>query len=251
MGGGLVRLIELRSDEADFRSSDAPIAVLPLGAVEQHSRHLPVGTDALIVETIATDLERRVPDEVLLLPTIFVGASDHHLAMPGSVSVGSLAIADAAARQCLSLARSSGVTRFLLLNGHGGNQPAVRIALEAIHSAEPGLRAFGVDYWSLMFDRVDAEGIERPAAMGHADHIETSILLATRPELVRMDVATADEYRDGLPGGVFTTDGIPERTSHGGVGDARRATSADGARYLAAAVDGATELIGSLAARAS
>ncbi|MFF2493987.1 creatininase family protein [Agromyces sp. NPDC058064] len=238
-----MRLTELRSAEADFRDGMAPIAVLPLGAVEQHSGHLPLGTDAIIVDTVARRLERKLPNQVLLLPTISVGASDHHLTMSGSVSVGTSSIADAAARQCISLARSSGITQFLLLNGHGGNQPAVRLALELIHTADPSLQGFAADYWALMFDRLDAEGIERPATMGHADHIETSILRALRPELVDMSCAAEDRYDDDLPGFVFTTAGIPDRTHGGGVGDPRHATAEHGARFLDLAVEASVALV--------
>lgn len=236
-----MKLVELRSDEMDFRGQRGPIGVLPLGAVEQHSRHLPLGTDAIIAETVAAAVEARLPESVVLLPTITVGASDHHLAMPGTVSVGSFAIADAAARQCLSLAASSGIHHFLLLNGHGGNQPAVRLALETIHASNPALRAFGVDYWALMFAQLP-DSIESKA-MGHADDIETSILLAVRPELVDLDRAVSDGYRDQLPEGVFTSAGIPDRTAHGGVGDPTRATAAAGQVYLGAAVDGTVALI--------
>lgn len=236
-----MKLVELRSDEMDFRGLRGPIGLLPLGAVEQHSRHLPLGTDALIAETVATALEARLPESVVLLPTIAVGASDHHLAMPGTVSVGSLVIADAAARQCLSLAASSGIHHFLLLNGHGGNQPAVRLALETIHASDPALRAYGVDYWSLMFTQLPDSMEAR--TMGHADDIETSILLAVRPELVDLDRAVSDGYRDALPDGVFTSAGIPDRTSHGGVGDPTRATATAGQTYLRAAVDSAVALI--------
>lgn len=237
-----MKLIELRSDEADFGAA-APVALLPLGAVEQHSRHLPLGTDSLIVEAVAEGVEARMPKKVLLMPTIRVGASDHHLAMPGSVSVGSRAIADAAARHVLSLADSTGLTRFVLLNGHGGNQPAVRLAIETIHAHAPGIHVFGFDYWSAMFDRLDADSVGRPGAMGHADHIETSILLAVRPDLVRLELAVADGYADRLPAFVATSAGIPDRTAHGGVGDPRGATRAHGEQYLAAAVQGTADLI--------
>lgn len=244
-----MKLVEMRSAEMDFRTGGAPVAVLPLGAVEQHSRHLPLGTDAIIAETVAAGVEERLPDRVVLLPTIHVGASDHHLSMPGSVSVGSAAIADAASRQCLSLAESSGFRSFLLLNGHGGNQPAVRLALEAIHAANPNVQAFGVDYWALMFEGLAATATPQAGVMGHADDIETSILRAVRPDLVRMDLAVDDGYHDTLPTGVYTTAGIPDRTRHGGVGDPTRATAERGEAFLRAAVDGAIALVEHISAR--
>lgn len=219
------------------------IAVLPLGALEQHSLHLPLGTDHLIAEAVAEAVEQRMPDDILLLPTIQVGASDHHLARPGSVSIGTAATAAIAARQCLSLARSTGIRTFLLLNGHGGNQPAVRLALETIHETDADLRGFAVDYWAPMFDRLDRQGVARPEVMGHADVIETSILLALRPELVDLTLAVDDGYVDDRPGYLYSTDGIPERTQHGGVGDPRAATAELGELYFGAAVDGVVGVV--------
>ncbi|WP_127473940.1 creatininase family protein [Microbacterium sulfonylureivorans] len=239
-----MKLINSRSDQA--ASGPGMVALLPMGAVEQHSLHLPLGTDTLIVEAIAAAVERRLPTRVVLLPTLSVGASDHHLAMPGTISIGTQTAADHATHQCLSLAQSTGIRTFVLLNGHGGNQPACRLALEKLRAAAPGVRGFAVDYWGPMFDELDASGTARPAAMGHADAIETSILLATHPALVDMDRAVEDGYQDALPAYVTTTEGIPERTRHGGVGDPRRATATDGERYFGAAVEGIVTLIGTI-----
>ena len=162
-----MKLVDLRSSEADFRAARrAPLAMLPIGAVEQHSRHLPLGTDVLIAGLIAAAVEERLPKDVLLLPAIAVGASDHHLGMPGTMSVGTLNIAETISRQCRSLASSSGITRFLILNGHGGNQPAARLALELIHAAAPAVECYAVDYWALMFDEFDDTGRERPLSNG-------------------------------------------------------------------------------------
>jgi creatinine amidohydrolase len=238
-----VRLIDLRSDQCDFFGPHAPVAVLPIGAVEQHSRHLPLGTDMLIAEAVAMEVERRLPGDVLLLPTIAVGASDHHLTMPGTVSIGTRAIADAIGRQAASLHRSSGVRSFLILNGHGGNQPAARLAIEDVRSAEPHLNVYATDYWAPMFEVLDQRRIPRPEGMGHADIVETSILLEHRPDLVAVDRMQPDAYRDGLPPHVHGSAGIPERTRHGGVGDPSEASAERGRDFLDAAASGVVSLI--------
>lgn len=238
-----MRLIELRSDECDFSGAHAPVAVLPIGAVEQHSLHLPLGTDVLIAEAVAQEVERRLPDRVLLLPPIAVGASDHHLAMTGTVSIGTRVIADAIARQALSLHRSSGVRSFLILNGHGGNQPAARLAIEDARHAEPSIDLYAVDYWSPMFETLDEQRIARPDGMGHADIVETSILLAYHPHLVAAERMQPDGYHDGLPSSVHTSVGIPDRTRFGGVGDPTEASDEKGRRFLDAAATGVARLI--------
>ncbi|PDQ35051.1 MAG: hypothetical protein B5766_07960 [Candidatus Lumbricidophila eiseniae] len=238
-----MKLALLRSDQCRFGENDKPVLVIPIGAVEQHSRHLPLGTDALIVEHIARALEETHPALVLLAPTVWIGASNHHLALPGSASVGTLTITEVVTRQVLSLVASTGIDRILILNGHGGNQPAVRLALEHIHEKQPQVLGFGVDYWALMFDALDVVGIDRPPFMGHADIIETSILLAKHPELVAMERAEDDGYGDGIGLHIATTEGIPERSRHGGVGDPRGATVTRGHEFFDAAVRGAADLV--------
>jgi creatinine amidohydrolase len=238
-------LKELRSDQADFHGAAGhrPTAILPIGAVEQHSRHLPLGTDALIVEHIAARLESGLSTQVLLLPALSVGASDHHLMMSGTASVGSRSLADSVATMCLSVAASSGIDRFLIINGHGGNQPAERLALEQIRSCNEKIQGFAVDYWAAMFEELDRAQLDRPASMGHADLIETAILLGIHPHLVDMDRAEAGQYDDELSSYVSTTLGIPERSHNGGVGDPRGATAELGGVFLDAAVSGLKRLI--------
>lgn len=219
------------------------VAVLPLGAVEQHSLHLPLGTDSLISSAIAVELENRKPDAVVLFPPTWIGASDHHLAMPGSVSAGTSALVVSIARTISSFVVSSGIRRFLLLNGHGGNQPAVSAIIESVVAADRTTVCWGANYWDAMFDVLDERRVPRPTAMGHADSIETSLLLHLRPELVQMDRATADDYTDGLPGWLRASAGIPERTGHGGVGDPTSATAEAGEVLFEAALDGASRLV--------
>lgn len=219
------------------------VAVLPLGAVEQHSLHLPLGTDSLISAAIAGELENRNPDAVVLFPPTWIGASDHHLAMAGSVSTGTTALVDSITRTISSFRASSRIRKFLLLNGHGGNQPAVSAIIESIVAAQPTSVCWGANYWDAMFDVLDERAVPRPTTMGHADTIETSLLLHLRPELVHMDRATPDGYTDGLPGWLRTSAGIPERTRHGGVGDPTSATAQAGEVLFEAALDGISRLV--------
>ncbi|HHX84702.1 MAG TPA: creatininase family protein, partial [Actinomycetales bacterium] len=106
--------------------SDAgPLAVLPLGATEQHGPHLPTATDTLLAAAAARTLagERAA---AVLLPAWEYGASGEHQSFPGTVSIGT----DALAGALLELARSAGewAGRLLVVNGHGGNVEALRRA---------------------------------------------------------------------------------------------------------------------------
>lgn len=225
-------LADLTSTAA--RATSHLLAVLPIGSVEQHAGHLPVGTDAILVDRIASRVEAAMPDEVLLLPTLWYGASDHHAALPGTVSIGTPLVAQVVTRAVLGLAGSTGLSRFLVLNGHGGNEPAMRTALEAVARDAPEVRAWAASYWEALFDGAPDDG-RPPGPMGHADRHETSLVLATRPDLAVLP-GPPDHLTDGLPGWVHTARGFEQRTLGGGVGDPTGATAAEGERFLALTV---------------
>src|SRR3982750_4151190 len=63
------------------------IVVLPTGSIEQHGPHLPVSVDTDIVSAIATRVEQRFPENILLLPTLWPGLSTHHMHFPGTIDV--------------------------------------------------------------------------------------------------------------------------------------------------------------------
>ena len=64
----------------------ACVVLIPTGSLEQHGPALPLYTDSYIVTAVAQEVERRMPDKVLLTPTLWLGASEHHLDMPGTLS---------------------------------------------------------------------------------------------------------------------------------------------------------------------
>src|SRR5580698_9510590 len=94
------------------------VVVLPLGSLEQHGHHLPLLTDSMIGGEIARRAEAELGDEALFLPTLWVGASDHHRAFPGTVSVSNPIYV----RLLVDLLESligAGFRRIFLLNAHG------------------------------------------------------------------------------------------------------------------------------------
>lgn len=178
---------------ADFATRDfsRTVVILPIGATEQHGPHLPVSVDATINEAILRrTVERLGPNaDVLILPALRVGKSDEHLAFPGT-----LAISGETLRQVwLDLARSvarAGVRRLILFNSHGGQMALMDIACRDIR-IELGLLAVGCSWFRVtpvddLFSEAEIEhGI-------HGGDIETSVMLAARPE--RVDMARAEDF---------------------------------------------------------
>lgn len=159
------------------------LVIVSLGAVEQHGEHLPTGTDSLIASTLvraaATRASASLSTDIVLAPHLWIGASDHHLPFGGTLTLSPETLL-ALLNDLLASISSAGATRVVLINGHGGNSGVCHAAAAAA-SARHSLTVAHIDYWKVLPDDVSAD-IPVP---GHAGAFETSMLLATSPELVR------------------------------------------------------------------
>ena len=163
------------------------VVVVPTGAIEQHGPHLPLDTDAyLCSRVVEAAAERASPmGPVLVTPTACFGWSEHHMAFPGTMTLGPATFRQAVTEICVSLARH-GLRRQLVVNGHGGNSALLAAVVQQLGFEVP-VHAVAVDYWALAADVV-ADVRESPlGGMGHACEFETSLMLHLRPESVRGD----------------------------------------------------------------
>jgi creatinine amidohydrolase len=240
---------EMSWEEIHGADTSAWIAVLPLAAVEQHGPHLPLGVDRYIMQGYLDAALPLVPDglPVSVLPLQAVGKSDEHLAFPGTLTLAPETAIAAWTEIGESVARA-GLRKLVLVNSHGGNAAVIDIVARNLRVragmlvVTASLHRFG--YPDGLFDTAEiAHGI-------HGGDIETSLMLAFRPDLVRLDRladftpasrAMAERYRwlnaDRPFGfGWMTQDLHPS----GAAGDASRATREKGE---AAAAHGARALV--------
>ncbi|MGE3247207.1 MAG: creatininase family protein [Beijerinckiaceae bacterium] len=175
------------STSPDFSAvTDKTIAVLPVAAVEQHGPHLPLGTDAMIMEGYLARVMPLLPDDldVRFLPLQAVGTSNEHVAFPGTLSLQPDTFMRVIADLGESIARA-GCRRLVMLNSHGGNSSVLDIAARELRLRHGMLvvtaswQRFG--YPPGLFT---AEELEHGI---HGGDIETSLMLTFRPELVRRD----------------------------------------------------------------
>jgi len=214
------------------------VVVYPIGALEQHSRHLPFFTDSILVGAVADRVEAALPDEVLLLPVQWLGASTHHLGMAGTLSAENETHIKLVAEPMRCLLRH-GFKRQFVLSGHGGNKDGFHLALRQLALEFPDAKLFGANYWDVANEEI-AKIAEGPLkGIGHACEVETSLMLAVRPDLVRRaevhnDLRATHENR--VLRGVYIVPDMKAQTEHGGVGYAELATAEKGRRLLDAIV---------------
>jgi creatinine amidohydrolase len=228
---------------------DRSVVVAPIAACEQHGRHLPTFTDTLLVTAVAEGVEQRLPEQVLLLPTLWLGASAHHLRFGATLSaevdthIGLLC-------DLLTPLLDDGYRRLLVLNGHGGNTDTMHVALRRLQARYPDRQLTAGSYWDLADKELAALAEGPRKVMGHACEFETSMVLALRPDLVRRE-----EVRDDRPPdepelrGLFLAEDMKQRTRQGAVGYPERASVEKGRAFLQAAVTRAVEVIQALLRR--
>ncbi len=194
---------EMTAAEVAALDPDRAIAVLPVGAIEQHGPHLPVNVDACIAEGLLARALALVPDDlaVVALPLQPVGKSNEHIDFPGTLTLSAetlirlwTEIGDSAAR--------AGVAKLMILNAHGG-QPQVADIVARDLRVRHGMFVVVLNWYRLGLP----EGLFSADEVAHGIHageIETSMMLHLAPDLVQMEKAAdfrplskdmADDYR--------------------------------------------------------
>nr|WP_223187505.1 creatininase family protein [Streptomyces sp. CBMA29] len=167
------------------------IALLPIGSQEQHAAHLPMGTDTLLAEAVldaaAALLDQDpTPSELVRLPALPFGHSPHHL-FAAAVSL-SAATLGAVLDDVLDSLVTSGYRRIMVVNGHGGNDEIMRLAVKRF-ALRADVTVAACSYWTVTAGDGEPDGGRPEVTPGHAGWFETSLMLAAHPELVRTPVA--------------------------------------------------------------
>jgi creatinine amidohydrolase len=182
----------------DFEDADMErvIAILPLGAVEQHGPHLPVGTDSMIQQAYLDLVLERLPEglPVLVLPVQQIGVSQEHLDFAGTLSLSPQSALAAWLDIGACVART-GCRKLVIANAHGGH-----IGLMDVLARELRLRhrmlAVAASWHRFGYPDGLFSAHERQHGI-HGGDIETSLMLQFRPDLVR-----PEELQDFVPASV-------------------------------------------------
>src|SRR5699024_5807475 len=204
------------------------LAILPIGAVEAHGPHLPLGTDNLLAERLSEKVAEQVNG--ILLPTLPYGQVWSLKHFPGSINVTN----DSMIQFLTDIGESlyhQGFKTFAMVNGHLGNNVALKGAARALYESCPGMRVFYFFYPGMNKAADDVRETQSAhTTYFHACEIETSYMLYMAPEYVDMERAITDipdipEYADVTP------TAWEEFTESAVLGDAKLATEEKG-KYI-------------------
>jgi len=211
-----VKAWELPYPEVDV---EGDVVLVPVGSTEQHGPHLPLGTDHMI----ATEIALRVSEETgaPLYPAVPYGVSKHHMGFPATVSLRTETMIELLRDIHRSLLYHGALCTFVV-NGHGGNEPA----LGAVTEEEE--RFHWVSWWKL----APTDVLETDWG-GHADELETSVAMYLFPELVK----EGEVVRDGRPTEVWEYPDFHEISETGVKGDATVASPEKGKKIVESVVE--------------
>ena len=234
-------------------NKDETVVVCPLASVEQHGHHLPILTDTYLVTGVADGVHERLGDKVVLTPTLWLGASDHHLDFPGTITVPNTLYTEMIKNMLRCFVRA-GFRRVFFLNGHGGNQiPGSNAITEMANSCDAcdSTLVTLASYWIISQPVMSAERHGMTSKqLSHAGEYETSMMLHLKKELVHMEMAKGQPPTIDTPfystengGRVSFASRFYRQTETGALGSPEFSTAEKGESLLNAIIDEVTAFI--------
>lgn len=204
-------------EDAETAIDDADFVVLPTGAIEQHSLHLPVSVDTLRAENLTQKLVEAAPSRdlsMLRLPTLPFGYSEHHMTRAGTLTL----LPDTYQQVIKELGASiseHGAERLLIVNCHGGNSAPLKLAGDRLQR-EHDIEVYLVDWTSYARDQLNERFGEN---WSHAGPHETSVTELYHPDLVKSDKKVNQERKASFNARQYTW--YTDLAVQGGRGDPR------------------------------
>lgn len=217
---------------------EAKNILLPLGAIEAHSDHLPLETDNILVDYYALELAKRTNS--LVLPTMVYGSVWSLSDAPGSLNVQQHHLVETVKDVVMSLERQ-GAKMVTLVSAHFGNIDVCKYAARELYELS-NIKVVYMTYPNIKKYLQDFEVLNNHSLYLHADEVETSLMLHVKPDVVDMSKA-----RKGTIDVPLETTYTPTKWSEFSdtfiMGDARKATAEKGAKLFEKILNDAQEII--------
>ncbi|QDV49954.1 creatininase family protein [Gimesia fumaroli] len=238
-----MKYAEMTAVELKNVSRDETLVILPIAAVEQHGPHMPTATDEIICTAVAEQVEQRLKESLLLLPTLWLGASQHHLRWGATLTTRVENYETLLCEICETIL-NDGFRRVLILNGHGGNIAPMQISLRRLQVQYRNCQLMAASYWSIAEAEIAALMEGECKTVGHACEAETSLVMHLRPELVRESkIENFDDYALDLVDGVYLCNDMYQRTQKGATGRPDLASAGKGEQMFSVICDRVVEVL--------
>ncbi len=248
-------LAKMTWQEAETLFQETDIAIIPVGSTEQHGPGLPLDNDAYLAEKFAHAVAEQLWPKVktVVTPLVSYGVSPHHMSFAGTITLQHETFIELIVDIGMSLAKH-GAKKLVIMNSHGGNTPALSIALRKLHDA--GLWCVQIAWWQIVADLVK-ETFQPPHF--HADEMETSVTWALEQRVLK-DKLIDEPGREPVPGftkatmfpeppNFMPTFDMTDFTESGTIGYATRADPEKGKKVAMAAIERIVAFITKLASQ--
>lgn len=228
-------MIDYTTDNFKANIHKSNIVIIPVGSVEAHGHHLPLGTDIFSPRLLCRMIEEKIGDEIWIAPEIPYGQSFDLSIHPGTINVPSEVLSQYAYHIAKSMF-DNGLKKVIFLNGHGGNANALNLTCEKLMYI--GMDAMVINWW-LDFSK---EILSVTGGQGHAGEDETSAIIYYDEKLVHMDKAGRNLRKPSIR--AYYKDRGRELMKDALTGDAFPASKEKGEKMFKLVVDRLVEVIG-------
>lgn len=240
-------LTEMSWPEVEEALKTAEIAIIPVGAHEQHGPHLAESCDAVRAREFSKLAAEKLYPYVLITPTLNMGISYHHMPFPGTITLRPQTMIELLRDICNSL-KQHGIKKFLFLNSHGGNTTTLDIATKVLHN-EMNIETAQVKYTDLAPKSL--EKYIKSEEYGHSCEREVSEALYLIPEIVKKDKIEKGKTKkfpidnvSPVSGGPFTMGyDWNQKSINGALGDATKANEKIGKAIVEEALENLEKFI--------
>jgi creatinine amidohydrolase len=224
------------------------IVLIPVGSLEQHGPNIAEQSDHRLAFEVSKRVSARLYPRVLVTPPVPFGVSHHHMRFPGTITLEPETFIAVLRDVVKSLARH-GLKRFLFVNGHGGNEATLGVAVVKIQEEVPVEFLGSCSYWRLADDLLRERLGDR--LYGHACEFETSVAMALAPDIVKVGALARGEFREAAVElrekarryGITLAPYFDELTANGVFGDGTLASVEFGQEIVGRVVDRLCEFI--------
>jgi creatinine amidohydrolase len=223
-------LSDISAYELNQFVSHETIAVLIIGACENHGDHMPFGSDFIMPFELAKRIAARYDKKMIIFPPIPYGVSSHHKDFFMTISFEPDTMVKVICDILQSLMNNN-ITRILIINGHDGNIAPIELASRIAKERNPEVVISCLESWWTLVGSIDNELFKVWSGLGHGGEAETSAMLAIRPDLVNMSIAPKDVIPQ-LPENIRIYWKFNELTDTGATGSPRNATRTKGEKIL-------------------